>query len=155
MTPNIIARFDQKYVIDATTGCWNWTACRNKAGYGYFGFEGKPMLAHRFSAMVNGLDMTQPNIYHKCSNPSCVNPDHLIAGSVQDTIDNMAVAGTRATALNGGIGQATPLTADSVRQIRALYATGNYTQKQLAAKFNSNQPSISEVIRCKKFKYVV
>lgn len=42
-------RFAAKYFINPETGCWVWTACRVKAGYGLFGFNGKLVLVHRYS----------------------------------------------------------------------------------------------------------
>lgn len=75
-------RFLKRISTDAVTGCWNWTAYKNKAGYGTFPItkEGKmkKYYAHRVSYTVfknviaEGMD-----IDHVCQNTSCCNPDHL------------------------------------------------------------------------------
>jgi hypothetical protein len=74
-----IERFNEKTVLNLLTGCWEWTACLNKAGYGWFRHSeyNKPILAHRFIyeyCIENIGDLT---LDHLCRNRKCVNPDHL------------------------------------------------------------------------------
>ena len=70
-------RFVRTYESD--NGCWLWTGYKDKKGYGQFWFEGHAWWAHRFSytAQVGSIPggMT---IEHKCRNPSCIRPNHLI-----------------------------------------------------------------------------
>lgn len=54
-------------------------------------------------------------------------------------------------------GEAHPLaklTGPIVREIRQLYATGKWTQKELGRKFGVNQPTISTIIRRKTWAHV-
>lgn len=44
---------------------------------------------------------------------------------------------------------------DAVREIRRLYATGEYSQMKLAGMFGVNQTGISEIVRGKKWAHVV
>jgi hypothetical protein len=60
----------------APSGCWLWTGCRNKGGYGVIGDQ----PAHRVVyEMVIGLIPFRHLVHHKCQVPRCVNPDRLEA----------------------------------------------------------------------------
>lgn len=65
--------------VDKTDGCWIWTGARNPQGYGQVRLDSQRKgPAHR--AMYELLVGPIPEglvIDHLCSNPPCVNPDHL------------------------------------------------------------------------------
>ena len=73
-----IIRFNQKYVVDEETGCWNWVGAISDHGYGRFSIQHKNIKAHRFSyeyyvgPLEDGLV-----IAHICNNRKCVNYNHL------------------------------------------------------------------------------
>lgn len=73
-----IHRFSNK-VRRSETGCWEWTGCKTKSGYGKLSIlTSRPVLAHRFAfeffrySIPEGLE-----IDHLCRNRGCVNPFHL------------------------------------------------------------------------------
>jgi len=81
MTP--IERFLTK-VQETITGCWEWTASRDRKGYGLFRLgirkagTRRLVQAHRFAYRVFVGPIPAGTVLdHLCRNPSCVNPTHL------------------------------------------------------------------------------
>ena len=81
-------RFWEK--VDKTSSCWNWIGAQT-AGYGSFRFDGRAVLAHRFSfellveAIGDGMEVD-----HICRNPRCVRPDHLRSTTRKQNSENRA-----------------------------------------------------------------
>lgn len=63
----------------APTGfCWEWTAARDKHGYGVFNKGPKLDRAHRVAyELLVGPIPARSVIDHLCRNTKCCNPDHL------------------------------------------------------------------------------
>jgi len=66
--------------------CWNATGkCHNKKGWHVaFKSNGKRMLAHRAAWIASHGDI-QDGLFvlHKCDNPKCCNPAHLLGRGVK------------------------------------------------------------------------
>lgn len=79
------ARIRNSVVADEF-GCWIWQLTVDKGGYGKIQ-DKKTRLAHRVSYEAHkGTIEKGMTIHHKCSKPSCVNPEHLEQMSLRDNI---------------------------------------------------------------------
>jgi len=120
--------------VNKTDGCWNWTAHKDKDGYGRFRIDGKIHRAHRVSYELYKGEITKGLVVrHSCDNTSCVNPDHLEVGTVQDNTDDMMKRGRQAIQKgekNGNV----KLTENDVLEIRQWLEFG-YTVKVIAEMF--------------------
>lgn len=135
--------------------CWTWTGDR-RGKYGRFRVTKTPdrtESAHRFSYELK-YGQIEHGLYvcHRCDNTICVNPEHLFLGTAGDNLHDAMAKGRRPC----------PLTAEDIRQMRALggtdkphYGRGAMTQKQLAKKFNVSQSEVAFVIRKKRWNHIV
>lgn len=160
--------------------CWTWTAAVDRYGYGQFRPGGKGTYsrsASRCSWVLHFGEQSIPEgwfVCHHCDNRLCVNPAHLFVGPPAANSGDMSAKGRTsrvgpknpATGLRNGrhtVPERTPrgetngwakLTADQVREIRALYATGEWRQVDLAKRFGTPQPNISAILRRKAWAHI-
>jgi len=71
-------RYCSKYKEDPETGCWVFTGCVTRSGYGRVWDGGRSDWAHRvfYRLLVGSID-DGLHLDHLCRNTHCVNPAHL------------------------------------------------------------------------------
>lgn len=85
--------------VDKSPGCWNWTAAKDRDGYGVWSVRQngkiKQYRVHRVALMgtPNGLDESL-TVDHLCKNKTCLNPEHLEQVSLAENVK-------RSTSFNG------------------------------------------------------
>ncbi len=133
-THGFVRRFSSKIATpNSDHACWIWQAARNSKGYGVIGVNGRLELAHRVAyELANGAIPKGMLVMHKCDNRCCVNPNHLKLGTQAENAADMVAKGRQ---LSGEKNPNAKLNIDSVRQIRELYGTGNYSYAGLAGRF--------------------
>lgn len=88
-----VERFLSKTSPCPITGCWWWSGCLDKDGYGRFlirfNRKKEQWRAHRVSLFLAGIDLgTDLVVMHSCDQPSCVNPQHLSVGTQSQNIQD-------------------------------------------------------------------
>lgn len=85
---HLLDRLADKFTVG--DGCWEWTAHRDKHGYGRIRLNGIPALAHRvvYELLVGAIPEGLFALHH-CDNPGCVRPDHIFLGTQRDNMRDM------------------------------------------------------------------
>ena len=142
-----------RYGWDITeAGCHEWRGQRTSAGYGVLSVAGrKSEYMHRIMyRMHHGEIPDGHSICHSCDNPPCSNPSHLFLGAhVENMRDSV---GKRRHAYGERNGHA-KLTADQVREIRALCAAG-MSQAEAGARYGVTQSCVWGIMSGKSWKLV-
>lgn len=146
----------EKYAIksqDEDT-CWSWSG--PQTSHGYASFRGQ--YAHRFSfEYYYGTELGSFHALHKCDNPICTNPNHLMPGTHTDNMRDMTHKGRNNGAF--GFGQKPPtqkLTLEDVAEIRRLFIPfsrkGDRTSKALGLRFNVSASQIAGICAGRSFR---
>jgi hypothetical protein len=140
-------------------GCWIWKRSKIK-GYGYPGFKGKSIRAHRLSYLTFvGEIPNNLHVLHNCDNPPCVNPKHLFLGTHQDNMKDRNNKNRQAKGENQGNSKLLQKEVDEIRILwsaelaeRAKGKGAQLTQKELAKRFGVSQMQISDILNNKSWK---
>jgi len=154
-------RFWEK--VDMSGGpdaCWPWRASRDRCGYGSFGVGSmvdgtrRKAKAHRIAyELANPSDpLGQRECCHKCDNPPCCNPQHLLPGSQADNLRDIFARGRQCTVR----GEAKPnalLSTETVRLIRRAVKAGQ-SQRKIAASIGVSRSAVQAVLKGRNWAHV-
>lgn len=125
--------------------CWEYVGYRDKGGYGTIWLGETNLKAHRASweqfigPIPGGL-----HVCHRCDNPPCVNPAHLFLGTHADNMEDMKQKGRQARGRVNA--RSADLTDKDIREIRGLYATGDWSGEKLGKRFGIAQQTVSTIV---------
>jgi len=145
-------RFWEK--VRKSAGCWIWTGCKDRKGYGHIGIGSKlrSVAAHRISYKFAYGDFDQSLfVLHKCDNTSCVNPKHLFLGTHQDNMRDMVAKGRQVQGNYGEKANGSKLTNKDAKRIRELYFSGKEIQTVLAKMYSVHQRTVWRIIHNKSY----
>jgi hypothetical protein len=153
--------------VAKTEYCWEWTAYRDRGGYGEFGIGSRIASAHRvafelaFGPIPDGL-----HVLHVCDNRACCRNDdegwyevngilhprrgHLWLGTNLDNAIDRENKGRRVSVCGEDHGNAV-LSNAAVQKIRARYIPHVVTQKALAEEFGCSEGAIWGVLHGRRY----
>lgn len=154
-------RFMKKVII-LETGCWEWTASKDRKGYGMFSMGGSRNQdgtrrnsmtgAHRASYLIFNGDIPKHDshhgicVLHKCDNPGCVNPEHLFLGTNMDNVHDMDAKGRRVTVSISGSQHANAvLNEKQVLEIKEIIKSKSLTQRQIAKMYGVANSTVNHI----------
>lgn len=143
--------------VSKTDWCWNWTGTLNENGYGLVSVrigrdDWRHRLAHRVSADMAGMDIVGKAVLHRCDNPRCVRPDHLVPGTHADNVRDMDSKGRRGSLKGSKHGRA-KLTEFQVQEIRRRRDSGE-RGIDLAREFGVSPSAIVWITKGKHWRHV-
>jgi hypothetical protein len=144
-------RFWNKVDRKSSHDCWEWQGFRRHE-YGGFVFQKKKKYAHRFAwELENGEIPLKMIVCHTCDNTLCVNPKHLFLGTDLDNARDRSEKGRTPAGIKSGMAK---LTEKDVKEIRKLYAIGEYTQIELGKTYRVSQNCIGYIVRKETWKHI-
>lgn len=135
---HLIANID----VGNTHRCWPWLGHTTDDGYGEINIDGSQYGVHRVIAALyfGPHEEWVEVVMHKCDNPPCCNPAHLLYATQQQNIQDAQEKGHKIPKCGESNGNS-KLTSEDVIAIRQ----SDETQKILAERYHVSQPSISRI----------
>ena len=143
--------FWSKVDMRGPSDCWNWTANKDRRGYGQVMLrDHKPRRASHIALTLDGRPRVDDlHAMHSCDNPPCVNPAHLKWGTIADNARDKSAKG-RCHDTSGEKNAHAKLTESDVRTIRS----SDMTQRALGAIYGVTHTVIGRIKRGQKWQCV-
>jgi len=143
-------RFTLRTARPQGTECVQWQMGTNSKGYGTTsvcsGGVDVGISAHKLAYLLfRGPVPDGLHVCHSCDNPPCVKPEHLWLGTNDQNQDDKIAKG-RQKGAPGERNASAKTNEATVREIRAMYATGEWTQTALGMRFGMRQDRISDIV---------
>lgn len=144
-------------VVPLPSGCWECSTAgyTHDRGYGRIGVGRSQQgsirkFVHRVSyEHFHGPIPSDMVVCHSCDNRRCCNPHHLFLGSQSENLADMVRKGRSRF---GERHHNAVLSSEDVAKIRSM--AGQLPQSRIAAKFGIKQPTVSGIIRRKKWSHL-
>lgn len=136
----------ERQIIPGMTPCHIWEGFVDRHGYGQVSIPGfkNPLRAHRAAYMyATGEDITGVNVRHPQGIKLCINRDHLLTGTLQDSMDD---AKARGAILTGEDVHFSTLTETQVVAIREQYAQTKTPMHVIADEYGVSKNAINALI---------
>jgi hypothetical protein len=142
------ANFHAKVKRSGPDDCWEWQGS-TRDGYGRLVRGGRDLWAHRVAfEVVHGAIPAGLFVLHSCDNRRCCNPAHLFVGTRADNVADMIAKGRSVFhEWRGDRAHRRKVTSEQVAQIRAEYAAGGISQRELGERFGIVQQQVSHIVR--------
>jgi hypothetical protein len=133
-----------KVVMHGDFECWEWTAWKDKDGYGVYWYNNKLVRLTRFIFELAYGRKPGACVRHKCDNKPCFRPEHLVDGTHQDNSDDAVLRGIMPKGEENGNAR---LKQDEVDAIRDLYRELRIPQRTLAKMFGVSQFCVGMLLK--------
>lgn len=143
--PGELAAFVRRLMISQPGVCVIWPFGKDPDGYGILTWEGRCRRANGLVCeLMNGpRPSPKHQAAHSCGNASCVTPRHLRWAT---NTGNQRDRWTHGTSNRGERHGQHKLTADNVREIRRMWASGEHTQTAIGGRFGILSGSVNNIL---------
>jgi hypothetical protein len=128
--------------------CWLWLGSVTDQGYGRFKAGGKTYLISRYAWREKGRpDPGELTVSTRCRNKLCIRHQHLKSRAE-------IIASVPRRWASGEDSWPACTTANTVLQLRKLYAKGNLTQPMLAVRFGLSRSNVKSILARRSWKHI-
>lgn len=149
-----IANFESYIKKRSAKECWPWIGYSpdDGGGYGRVTIRGIGFIAHRVAYFIaTGKDPEEMRVCHSCDNPPCCNTAHHFLGTDGDNMRDRTQKGRSPKGIKNGRAK---LTEAQVREIKAMLASKQFSQQEIADRFGVNQTMIGFIHRGVQWSHI-